>query len=294
MFKYSHNLKTDKLFYKLSTLSDPVSANKESVVFIFIHLHFKILIMFFKTKVFPHIPNFITMLNLVSGAIGIVFIFQGHLMHASIMIYIAGIFDFFDGFAARLLKVTSDIGKSLDSLADVVSFGLLPTGIIYQLLFQIIQQSNPAFSLENANYLEIGILSSSLLVAVFSALRLAKFNHDSRQSEGFIGIPTPANALLISSFPFITMHTESIGAKLLMNLYVLIPITVILSLLLTSEIPMLSLKFKSFALRKNIFRYLLIVTSIILVTIWGIASIPFIFLFYIMFSLIRNYTLPES
>lgn len=271
-----------------------VDVNKESVVFIFIHLHFKIFTMFFKSKVFPHIPNFITLFNLVSGAIGIVFIFQGHLIYASIMIYIAGIFDFFDGFAARLLKVTSDVGKSLDSLADVISFGLLPTGIIYQLLFRIIQQANPAFSLDNANYLEIGILSTALFVAVFSALRLAKFNHDSRQSEGFIGIPTPANALLISSFPFIVMQTESVGAKLLMNLYILIPLTVILSLLLTSEIPMISLKFKSFALKNNIFRYLLIVTSIILVAIWGIASIPFIFLFYIVFSLIRNHTNIEG
>ncbi|OZA56958.1 MAG: CDP-diacylglycerol--serine O-phosphatidyltransferase, partial [Sphingobacteriales bacterium 39-40-5] len=138
-----------------------------------------------------HIPNSVTCLNLFSGCLGIVFAFQGNLIWASYAIVIAAVFDFFDGMLARLLKAYSDIGKELDSLADMVSFGVLPSVIIYQ-LFALSPQID-----FGADWLSF----SAFIIAVFSALRLAKFNIDTRQSENFIGLPTPANALLIASFP---------------------------------------------------------------------------------------------
>ncbi len=250
-------------------------------------MQLKIEFMFLRSKVFVHIPNFITILNLISGAIGIFFVFQDKIIWACIMIYVAGIFDFLDGFAARLLKATSEIGKSLDSLADVISFGLLPSAILYYIIKLIIYQINPAFSLAGASFTEILLLSSSLLIVAFSALRLANFNVDTRQSYGFIGVPTPAIALLISSFPFI-INQGAFGAVLLMKLYIIIPLILVLSLLMVSEIPMLALKFKSFSVSKNIYIYLLIIISIISIIFWGVNSIPLIFLVYILFSVLEN------
>ncbi|HQS50964.1 MAG TPA: CDP-diacylglycerol--serine O-phosphatidyltransferase, partial [Daejeonella sp.] len=146
-----------------------------------------------------HIPNSVTCLNLFSGCLGIVFAFQGNLIWASYAIVIAAVFDFFDGMLARLLKAYSDIGKELDSLADMVSFGVLPSVIIYQ-LFALSPQID-----FGADWLSF----SAFIIAVFSALRLAKFNIDTRQSENFIGLPTPANALLIASFPLIIADSNT-------------------------------------------------------------------------------------
>ncbi len=249
-------------------------------------MQLKFEVMFFRSKVLVHVPNFITILNLISGAIGIFFVFQDKVIWACIMIYIAGLFDFLDGFAARLLKATSEIGKSLDSLADVISFGLLPSAILYYIIKLIIYQINPAFSLTGASVAEILLLSSSLLIVAFSALRLANFNVDTRQSHGFIGVPTPATAMLISSFPFI-INQGTFGAVLLMKLYIIIPLILVLSLLMVSDIPMIALKFKSFSFAKNIYVYLLIIISVISILLWGVTSIPLIFLVYILFSVLQ-------
>lgn len=240
-----------------------------------------------QSKIVAHIPNFITILNLISGVIGIFFVFQEKIIWACMMIYIAALFDFFDGFAARLLKATSEIGKSLDSLADVISFGLLPTAILYYIIKLIILQINPAFSVENASVTEIILLASSLLIVSFSALRLAKFNVDTRQSYGFIGVPTPATAILISSFPFI-INQASFGAVILMKLYIIIPLILGLSFLMVSEIPMIALKFTSFSFSRNVYVYLLIGISVITVILWGVTSIPVIFIVYILLSVIQS------
>lgn len=244
--------------------------------------------MFLQSKVFPHIPNFITILNLVSGAVGIFFIFQDQVLWACFMIYIAALLDFLDGLAARVLKATSEIGKSLDSLADVISFGLLPSAIIFYIIKLIITGINPEFTLNNASLAETILLLSSLLIVSFSAVRLAKFNTDTRQSYTFIGVPTPATAILISSFPFIINTEGSVGAFLLMKLYFLIPVTMILAFLMVSEIPMISMKFQNFSIRQNIFKYLLILISLLSIVIWGITSIPVIFLVYIICSIMES------
>lgn len=242
----------------------------------------------FKTKIVPHIPNTITLLNLISGAVGVLLVMEDQIIWACFMIYIAAVFDFLDGFIARILKASSEIGKSLDSLADMISFGFLPAAIVFYIIKLIILQANPEFSLLHANLTEIFLLASSAFILAFSALRLAKFNTDSRQTYGFIGVPTPSTAILISSFPFILQDTGSIGAVLLMKLYIIIPLTLILSFLMVSEIPMISLKFKNYSFSDNIYKYLMIVLSVVCLLLWGLTSIPLIFLFYLVFSILES------
>lgn len=232
-----------------------------------------------------HIPNFITLLNLLSGCIAIVFIFDDQLAIASYLIGLAAIFDFLDGFFARLLKAQSPIGKDLDSLADVISFGLVP-GLI---LFKLIEYSSGIS-------VHTGFISFlpffAFLIPLFSALRLAKFNNDERQTDVFIGLPTPANALLIASFPLILIQqTTLVGINLvgIQSLFLILPflvtITILLSYLLIAEIQLLSLKFKNFTWKDNKVRYILLGISCILLIILFYLAIPIIIILYILLSL---------
>jgi len=232
-----------------------------------------------------HIPNFITLLNLVSGCIAIIFIFDGNLPMASYLIFIAAVFDFLDGMAARILKVKSDIGKELDSLADIISFGLVPGFIMMKLL-----ESSSGFTDVNVGFTSV-IPYLGLLIPVFSALRLAKFNIDSRQTQNFIGLPTPANAILIASLPLIMAQTTTlIGmdldwfVNLITNLYVLIGFTVVLSYLLVAELPLFSLKISKNEPARNRFKYIFIGISFIMFIIFYFVAIPFILLLYILLS----------
>ena len=227
------------------------------------------------TTMKKHIPNGVTCLNLFSGCLGIVYAFQGELKLASYAILAAAIFDFLDGLLARLLKAYSDIGKQLDSLADVVSFGVLPSVLIYQLFLQSPQEG----------LLSTWINYSAFLIAVFSALRLAKFNIDVRQSENFIGLPTPANALLISSFPFI-IDQDSLASYIL-NPYFLLLFSIIMGILLVSEIPLISLKFKNIELKQNILRYILVFSSLVLLVLFKFAAVPLIIIVYFLISFIQ-------
>jgi len=224
-----------------------------------------------------HIPNFVTCLNLFSGCLGIVFAFQDNLMWASYAIVIAAVFDFFDGMLARLLKAYSDIGKELDSLADVVSFGVLPAVIIYQ-LFAL--SSQPDFRITWLSY-------SAFIIVIFSALRLAKFNIDTRQSENFIGLPTPANALLIASFPLIIRESNTYFANFILNPWFLTIFSLMMSLLLVAEVPLISLKFKSLKFSENLLRYILILSSLILLLILKFEAVPIIILLYFLISFIQ-------
>jgi CDP-diacylglycerol--serine O-phosphatidyltransferase len=233
-----------------------------------------------------HIPNFITLLNLVSGCIAIIFIFDGNLPMASYLIFIAAAFDFLDGMAARILKVKSDIGKELDSLADIISFGLVP-GFIMMKLFE----SSSGFTDVNVGFTSV-IPYLGLLIPVFSALRLAKFNIDSRQTQNFIGLPTPANAILIASLPLIiAQKTTLIGmdldwfVNLISNFYVLIGFTVVLSYLLVAELSLFSLKISKTEPPKNRIKYFFIGISLILFIIFYFVAIPFILLLYILLSI---------
>ena len=177
-----------------------------------------------------HIPNTITSMNLLCGALGVIFTFQGALDIAFYLMLAAAVCDFLDGFAARMLKAYSDMGKELDSLADLVSFGLLPSLMLHR---RLVEGGMAGFWV----YIP-------LIICIFSALRLAKFNVDDRQSENFLGLPTPACAMWCGSLVFAADHGVMSMANMLHDTY-LIPIaSVILALLLVSEIPMFSLKFK--------------------------------------------------
>lgn len=224
-----------------------------------------------------HIPNTVTCLNLFSGCLGIVFAFNGELHYATYAILISAVLDFLDGMLARWLKAYSEIGKQLDSLADMVSFGVLPSVIIYE-IFLLSPQTAPYASF--LNY-------SAFLIAIFSALRLAKFNIDTRQTENFIGLPTPANSLLIASFPIIMEQNNSFFMNYIMNPYFLFIFTLGMGLLLVSEIPLISLKFKSLKFSENLLRYTLIGSSLILLLLFQFAAIPIILCLYFLISFIQ-------
>lgn len=224
-----------------------------------------------------HIPNTVTCLNLFSGCLGIVFAFNGELHFASYAILIAAVLDFLDGMLARLLNAYSELGKQLDSLADMVSFGVLPSVIIYQIFLLSPQTTQYSSWL---NY-------SAFLIAVFSGLRLAKFNIDTRQTENFIGLPTPANSLLIASFPIMIQNNNSFFMNYFMNPYFLFIFSLGMGLLLVSEIPLISLKFNSLKLSENFLRYTLIGSSLILLIIFQFAAIPIIIFLYFLISFIQ-------
>jgi CDP-diacylglycerol---serine O-phosphatidyltransferase len=224
-----------------------------------------------------HLPNAITSGNLICGCLGIIECFAGNLKTATAYILIAAIFDFFDGFVARAVKANSAMGKELDSLADCISFGALPGFMLYQLMLQ------------SANLQVAGTwwAYSALLIPVFSALRLAKFNIDTRQSDSFIGVPTPADAMLIASFPFLIAQ-ETFFKPFLTNIYVLAAVAVVMSYLMMAELPLIALKFKDFSWKNNVYTYLLVISSILLVAILQFSAVPIILLVYVALSAIKN------
>jgi CDP-diacylglycerol---serine O-phosphatidyltransferase len=215
-----------------------------------------------------HIPNAITCANLFSGCIGIVYAFNGELETAAYFALLSGIFDFFDGLAARALNVKSDIGKELDSLADMVSFGFLP-GVV---MFQLLKQSD--YTSEYLPYL-------GFIITVFSALRLAKFNIDTRQTEDFIGLNTPMNTLFVVSLPFIQHDYPALTGSTIL----LLAFTAILSALLVSEIRIFSLKFSSTSWKLNKLKYIFLILSALLIPILKFVAVPFILVLYITLSI---------
>ncbi|MCA5005442.1 CDP-diacylglycerol--serine O-phosphatidyltransferase [Sphingobacterium bovistauri] len=216
-----------------------------------------------------YIPNTITSLNLFSGCLGILFVLKGDYLSAFYCVLASGIFDFFDGLVARLLNVKSLIGKELDSLADVISFGFLPGTILYMMLKEV----------STSEYLPY----LGFVVTVFSALRLAKFNIDERQTSDFIGVNTPMNTFLIVSLPFI----GNVYPQYIYNVYLLVGITLITSALLVSELKLFSMKLNSLKWELNKYKYLFLIVSIVLVLWLKILAIPIIFLLYILFSLLH-------
>ncbi len=223
-----------------------------------------------------HIPNSITCCNLISGCIATGFAFAGNIKVALLLIIIGAVFDFFDGMFARLLNVSSPIGKELDSLADVITFGLAPSTIIFS---QLHVMSYPKFLEPLRDYLPY----AAFIMAAFSALRLAKFNLDERQALGFIGLPTPANALFWGSL------LVGVGEKLETRpwaLYFILAGVLISSWLLVSEIPMFALKFKHWSFKGNEVKYLFLITCCPLVVIFGISSFAIIIAWYVILSAI--------
>lgn len=233
-----------------------------------------------------HIPNFITSLNLTAGFIAIIFAANGDLVTSSWLILAAMIFDFLDGFSARLLKAYSAIGKELDSLADVVSFGVAPGFIIYHLLNDSLSLNSE--SIANSESLRTAlILLITAIMPVCAALRLAIFNLDSTQATTFKGLPTPANGLAVISVVIAGHYSQSaLISNLTGSTVMLLLITLVLSLLMVSRIPLLSLKVTNLKLKGNEGRYILIILVLITLAIFGIAAIPLIIPLYIIASLV--------
>lgn len=221
--------------------------------------------------VLRHLPNALTSLNLFCGCLGIISLWQGSVESCVWYVLASCVFDFLDGFAARVLHVSSPIGKELDSLADMVSFGLLPSLVMFRMIDTI--SPNAYFP-----YAAFGL-------TIFSALRLAKFNVDENQTESFIGLPTPANALFITSLVYLASPWDVIISQ---DLFLLV-ITAGLSFLLVARVEMFALKFKTFTWRGNQLKFTFIAISVLLLGIWQLAALPFVILFYIGISLVKSW-----
>ena len=220
-----------------------------------------------------HIPNTITCLNLISGCIATYWAFQGDYRMALLFIIIGAAFDFFDGMSARLLHVSSPIGKELDSLADGITFGFAPSAIVFSFLGGLVA----------TDQLSALIPYISFIMAAFSALRLAKFNLDERQAMGFIGLPTPANALFWGAL--IVGMGDSI-ATWPYSVYAILAGVLISSYLLVSEIPMFALKFKTWGWRDNQVKYIFLITCIPLLLLLGISGLAAIIAWYVILSVV--------
>ena len=220
-----------------------------------------------------HIPNTITCLNLISGCIATYWAFQGDYHMALTFIIVGAVFDFFDGMTARLLHVSSPIGKELDSLADDITFGFAPSAIVFSFLSPLTSHLSPLLP-----YL-------AFVMAAFSALRLAKFNLDERQALGFIGLPTPANALFWGS---LIVGLGNTLATLPYVPWLILAGTFISCYLLVSEIPMFALKFKTWGWQGNQVKYLFLLSCIPLLLLLGISGLAAIIAWYIILSVVTR------
>ena len=218
-------------------------------------------------NVFRHIPNFLTALNLLTGVLGIINVFEGNYQHTLFFIIIAGLFDFLDGFTAKFLQSTSSFGKELDSLADMVTFGVLPALFLFK--WATLTPSNLHW-----------LAYSTVLIPVFAAFRLAKFNLDSTQSDAFIGLPTPAAALLTVTI---------VKASFLVSWIYFTPIySLSVSLLMILPLKMLSFKFTSMVLSGNELRYLTLLVIVIGLALFQLSFLPYMIPIYLMLSLLSN------
>ncbi|MCB4808704.1 CDP-alcohol phosphatidyltransferase family protein [Tamlana sp. 62-3] len=227
------------------------------------------------------IPNAITLLNLFCGCIAVIFVINNHFVTAALFVFLGIFFDFFDGFAARILNAQSALGLQLDSLADVVTSGLVPGLVVYKLL-QIAELSWDEYHL---------VPYFGLAITLASAYRLAKFNIDDEQQSYFKGLPTPANALLIVSLPLILEYQNSDAMNaIILNKWFLFGITILSCYLLNSNIKLFALKFKDYSFTNNVTRYVFLLLSVVLIIVLQFAAIPLIILLYISLSVLNNFS----
>ena len=235
-----------------------------------------------------HIPNTITLLNLLAGLLALIHAFNGNYNEAFSLVCLGIFFDYWDGFFARIWKVQSPIGLQLDSLADMVTSGVVPGLVMYKMLADI-QENQSQYNLTEDTYYMGVVPYLGFLITLASCYRLAKFNIDTRQTDSFIGLPTPANALLIMSIPMIQFHSEFEWlVDFLSNPYVLVGITVLSSYLLNAEIPLFSLKVKSFSWEKYKMQVVFLIISLILIVLLEFIAIPIIILLYVILSMVNN------
>lgn len=244
-------------------------------------------------KILKALPSIFTSLGLIAGCISVVMsVSRGDLMLAGYFILIAAFFDFIDGFAARLLNSITEFGKQLDSLADVISFGVAPAMILYRLMVFSFVKDSPGsdYDIMHPATGESLVIYTSFLVAVFSALRLAKFNIDDSQVKSFRGLPTPANAIFIAALGFIVEdsgHALPVD-DLILNRYFLLAVIALSCFLLVSRISMFSLKFSSFGIRGNIMRYIFLILAVLIFIVYGLQGLAFIIITYVILSLVDS------
>lgn len=269
-----------------------------------------------------NIPNLFTASNLMCGIISIILALSGRLEWACYFIYFAAIFDFFDGFLARKLKISSEMGKQLDSLADMVTFGVAPGILVFVMLilgqfgyervetnYLLSLSMNREFEVDPTIYsiiqdfltgefqtesmLQLFVPLAALAIPFYSMFRLAKFNLDTRQSESFIGLPTPANTIFFTAFPLIYIAANKSGnfdsiIFTLVQPQFFVPIVLIMSLLLIAELPLFALKFKNFSWKNNQVRFIFLGACAILIPTFLAWSIPIIIILYLLLSVIEN------
>ena len=246
-----------------------------------------------------HIPNTITCGNLLCGCLALVKAFEGNLHWAAYLVGIAMVLDFLDGFTARMLKAYSAVGKDLDSLADMVTFGVVPGVVMFKMISFLTGTYLRTLSWETIKYNPESLLPyAGFVIVIFSALRLAMFNNDTRQTDSFIGLPTPANAMLICSLPLVfnfESYQEFNGAaSFLMDAKNLGIISCVLSLLLITDLPLFSLKFRNYRWKENRIRFIFLLCALLLLITLGVGGIPLIIVFYILLSIVDNIFLKKE
>mgnify|MGYP000315459542 FL=1 len=239
-----------------------------------------------------HIPNLLTLGNLFCGTLAAIFAVINDYEFAAFFVILGIVFDFFDGFAARLLNVSGELGKQLDSLADMVTSGVVPGIIMFSLLSP---NNNFGLNVEGTNFMIWGSLKFApiqligLILTLGACYRLAKFNIDTRQSDSFIGLPTPAMSLFVISLPLIQQYsTIEFAQNLITNNYFLVIITLLLTYLMNAELPLFSLKFKDYSVKNNVIKYLFLVVSLLMIVFLHYISIPLIISLYVVLSVISN------
>jgi CDP-diacylglycerol--serine O-phosphatidyltransferase len=239
-----------------------------------------------------HIPNIITLLNLFCGTIAVLFAVEGNLFMAAVFVILGIVFDFFDGFAARILDVKSELGLQLDSLADMVTSGVVPGIVLFKLFEKSLGNFPYSYDFTVKDW-DTGITSIvplvGLLVTLASCYRLANFNIDSRQTESFIGLPVPANTLFILSLPMILLTNDVTWVNdLILNPWFLIGLTLFSCYMLNAEIPLFSLKMKTYGFKENAVKYVFLIISVIMLILLQFMAIPLIIVLYVLISLFMN------
>ncbi|MEN8136887.1 MAG: CDP-alcohol phosphatidyltransferase family protein [Bacteroidota bacterium] len=241
-----------------------------------------------------HIPNILTLGNLFSGLMAVLLILNGYYVWAGAFVFLGAFFDFFDGMIARLLGVSGELGKQMDSLADMVSFGVVPGMAMFEMLK--LANNDVAdvvfYSNENLNILlhsDTVYALPGFLITLFSALRLAKFNIDTRQTSSFIGVPTPAITLFVLSIFLISvLKQDEMIENMVATPWVLYLITVLASYALVAELPLFAMKFKVWNWQDNKIRWIFVAISLVLISVFQLVAIPYIIIVYILLSVVDD------
>ncbi len=243
-----------------------------------------------------HIPNIITLGNLFCGTLATIFAVKGDFYVTAMLVVLGIVFDFLDGFFARLLHVQGELGKQLDSLADMVTSGVVPGIVMMQFMIHSNSYNELGISSWDAA-LDMGLSIDNwysyellgLLLTLFACYRLAKFNIDERQSDSFIGLPTPAMNLFVLSLPLIAQYTSSsFILSIVHNKFFLIAITLFLSILMVAELPLFSLKFKTTSFKENAMKYIFLILSVVLLIVLKFVALPVVILLYVFLSIFNN------